>query len=53
MPLQVYLLKFSISRKSDRNCGRESARVAYGAQNRCDVIKYANELNHKRAQLDH
>ena len=20
---------------------------------RCDVIKYANELNHKRAQLDH
>ena len=46
-------LKFSISRKLDQNCGRDSATVARGAHSRYDVIKYANELNHKRAQLDH
>ena len=27
--------------------------MAHGAHDRYDVIKYANELNHKRAQLDH
>ena len=48
-----HLRNSPISRKSDQNCGRDSARVARGAHDRCDVIKYANELNHKRAQLDH
>ena len=27
--------------------------MAHGAHDRYDVIKYANELNHKRAQLEH
>ena len=39
-------------KKVGQNCGRNSATVTRGAHGRCDVNKYDNELNHKRAQLD-
>ena len=51
MPL-LNFLKFSISRKSDQNYGRESARLETHKHGRRDVINYANEPKHKRTPLD-
>ena len=49
---ELNLLKFSISRKSDLNFGRDSATVERRCHGRRDVIKYVHGLNLKCTQLD-
>ena len=50
LPVKIGFCIFT--KKSDHNCGRDSATVFTRSRGRRDFIIYANESKNKRAQLD-